>query len=150
MVWIRKAQRLGLEKRREIQAKHDWEVRQHIEVYREQGMGQRRIAKALTKIGVETPRLFSWRVMEKRGVKPQNQWSPSAVARIMKRLDMVPTSTQRRSLSQRWNDAVQILIDLQAKCRTQLDDAIDDRYSSLSLQKLEEICGHDVRRLRVG
>ena len=92
MAWTGEAQRRGLEKRKEIQAKHEWVVGKHIELCWAQGMGQRRIAKALTEKGVETPRLFRWRVMEKRGVEPHNEWTPSAVARIMKRLGLVATS----------------------------------------------------------
>ena len=149
MAWTGKAQRQGLEKRREIQAKHDWEVRKRIELYRDQGMGQRRIAKALTENGVETPRLFSWRMMEKRGVKPQNEWTPSAVARIMKRLGMVATSPECKPSSQRWNIAVQALIDLQAQYRHQLDRGPDGRHSTRVAQELEDICSHDLDKLRV-
>ena len=97
-------------------------------------MGQRRIAKALTEKGVET----------------HNEWTPTAVARIMKRLNLVATSPPRRPPSQRWNAAVQVLIDLQAQYQIQLDTGPDTSQSHRLMQELEEICGHDVRRLRVG
>ena len=150
MAWTGEAQRRGLEKRKEIQARHDWVVRNDIEACRAQGMGQRRIAKVLTQKGVETPRLFRWRIMEYRGVKPHNEWTPSAVGRIMKRLGIVAVSPPRRTPSQRWNAAVQVLTDLQAQFRTQLDTGPDARQSPRFLQELEEICGRDVSRLRVG
>ena len=179
MAWSGKNQALGLKKRREIQARHDWEIRKRIELYRAQGMGQRRIAKALTERGVETPRLFGGRVMQKRGAKPQNEWTPSAVARIMKRLGMAtnlppllpPGSTQRParwtstnvkpfqacdseaqesgSLVQAWNDAVQTLFDVQAGCQVHLENMADGHCSSWALQKLEEICGYDLNGIRI-
>ena len=149
MAWTGETQRRGLEKRKEIQAKHDWLVGQHIEICLAQGMGQRRIAKVLTEKGVETPRLFGWRLMGKRGMEPHNEWTTSAVARIMKRLGWVAVSPPRRSPSQRWNAAVQLLIDLQAQYRFQLDAGPGTSQSPRLPQELEEICGHDVRRLRV-
>lgn len=53
----------------------------------------------------------------------------------------------RRSRPQRWRDAVQTLVDLQAEYRDWLDNLPDSLQESAVAEKLEAICEYDLADL---
>ena len=54
----------------------------------------------------------------------------------------------RRSKAQRWSDAVQELVDLQAEYQAWLDSLPENLESSAVAERLEEICNLDVDSLQ--
>ena len=50
----------------------------------------------------------------------------------------------RRARPQRWRDAVQTLMDLQAEYQDWLDNLPDNLQASTLAEKLEAICAHDL------
>ena len=54
----------------------------------------------------------------------------------------------RRSKAQRWSDAVQELVDLQAEYQAWLDNLPDNFESSAVAERLEAICDLDVESLQ--
>ena len=50
----------------------------------------------------------------------------------------------RRSRPQRWRDAVQILVDLQAEYQDWLDNLPDSLQATSLTERLEEICEYDL------
>ena len=53
----------------------------------------------------------------------------------------------RRSRPQRWRDAVQTLVDLQAEYQDWLDNLPDNLQASTLAERLEAICGYDLSDL---
>ena len=60
-----------------------------------------------------------------------------------------PSRQDRRSRSQRWNDAVQVLLDLQEEYREWLDELPEGLRLAPGAQKLAAVCKRDLKALRV-
>ena len=60
-----------------------------------------------------------------------------------------PSKQDRRSRSQRWNDAVQVLLDLQEEYREWLDELPEGLRLAPGAQKLATVCKRDLMALRV-
>ena len=60
-----------------------------------------------------------------------------------------PSRQDRRSRSKRWNDAVQVLLDLQEEYREWLDELPEGLRLAPEAQKLAAVCKQDLKALRV-
>ena len=60
-----------------------------------------------------------------------------------------PSRQDRRSRSQRWNDAVQVLLDLQEEYLEWLDELPEGLRLAPGAQKLAAACKRDLKALRV-
>ena len=60
-----------------------------------------------------------------------------------------PSRQDRRSRSQCWNDAVQVLLDLQEEYREWLDELPEGLRLAPGTQKLAAVCKRDLKALRV-